>query len=372
MPRPSSLASTTPTSPTSPNTQPPSPPPAARPRGNPTLALIPRCGARTRAGCPCRAPALRGKLRCRMHGGRSTGPRTADGMARLRAAHTTHGHAGAEDRASNRHHVNFLGRTPLRMFAIMHRDRLPPELAARMAPMAPELEVPPRPTCGISHAEDRALRQAEAAALAPWKQAMADARQARRAARAARAAASAAKAAARARPHAPALAASAAAVRSVAPASAVSPARPKPHAPIPPAPARPAPHLAPPSARAAPSAEPHAPDRAAPGPHSAPPPANPAAPPKPHAPIPPAAAQPAPPSARAAPVPTPHAPNTTSHGPTSTPAPANQAAQPEAHAPERPRTPDRVSRPIPVHKAARRWLRQQQRMHPNLPEGSRQ
>ena len=28
-----------------------------------------RCGARTRSGGPCRAPALLGKMRCRMHGG---------------------------------------------------------------------------------------------------------------------------------------------------------------------------------------------------------------------------------------------------------------------------------------------------------------
>ncbi|WP_298883682.1 HGGxSTG domain-containing protein [uncultured Bradyrhizobium sp.] len=28
-----------------------------------------RCGARTRSGETCRAPALRGKMRCRMHGG---------------------------------------------------------------------------------------------------------------------------------------------------------------------------------------------------------------------------------------------------------------------------------------------------------------
>jgi hypothetical protein len=29
----------------------------------------PRCGARTRSGLPCRSPAVRGKRRCRMHGG---------------------------------------------------------------------------------------------------------------------------------------------------------------------------------------------------------------------------------------------------------------------------------------------------------------
>ncbi|MVT68380.1 hypothetical protein GPL21_25110 [Bradyrhizobium pachyrhizi] len=28
-----------------------------------------RCGARTRSGSACRAPAVRGKTRCRMHGG---------------------------------------------------------------------------------------------------------------------------------------------------------------------------------------------------------------------------------------------------------------------------------------------------------------
>jgi hypothetical protein len=28
-----------------------------------------RCGARTRSGTPCKSPAVRGKGRCRMHGG---------------------------------------------------------------------------------------------------------------------------------------------------------------------------------------------------------------------------------------------------------------------------------------------------------------
>jgi hypothetical protein len=35
---------------------------------SPMLAS-PRCGARTHRGGPCRAPAVRGKRRCRMHGG---------------------------------------------------------------------------------------------------------------------------------------------------------------------------------------------------------------------------------------------------------------------------------------------------------------
>ena len=33
------------------------------------MLASPRCGARTRCGQPCRAPAVRGKHRCRMHGG---------------------------------------------------------------------------------------------------------------------------------------------------------------------------------------------------------------------------------------------------------------------------------------------------------------
>lgn len=42
------------------------------------------CGAKTRAGHPCRGQAMRNG-RCRMHGGASTGPRTPEGLARLRA-----------------------------------------------------------------------------------------------------------------------------------------------------------------------------------------------------------------------------------------------------------------------------------------------
>jgi len=58
-------------------------------RGDPNTA--PRCGAKARTtGCPCRAPAMKNG-RCRMHGGKATGPRTAAGLARMAAAHTKHG-----------------------------------------------------------------------------------------------------------------------------------------------------------------------------------------------------------------------------------------------------------------------------------------
>jgi len=58
----------------------------------------PRCGARTRCGGACRQPAMRNG-RCRMHGGLSTGPRTAAGRARCAAARTIHGGYDAATRA---------------------------------------------------------------------------------------------------------------------------------------------------------------------------------------------------------------------------------------------------------------------------------
>jgi len=39
------------------------------PRNTEPMLSSPRCGARTRSGRPCRSPAVRGKKRCRMHGG---------------------------------------------------------------------------------------------------------------------------------------------------------------------------------------------------------------------------------------------------------------------------------------------------------------
>jgi hypothetical protein len=39
----------------------------------------PKCSARTRAGTPCQRPAIRGRARCRLHGGLSPGaPRGAE------------------------------------------------------------------------------------------------------------------------------------------------------------------------------------------------------------------------------------------------------------------------------------------------------
>lgn len=35
--------------------------------------LAPRCGAKTRSGLPCKSPAMRSSIRCRMHGGINSG-----------------------------------------------------------------------------------------------------------------------------------------------------------------------------------------------------------------------------------------------------------------------------------------------------------
>jgi hypothetical protein len=61
----------------------------------------PRCGAKTRAGTPCRSAAMKNG-RCRMHGGKSTGPRTEEGKARIRASRTIHGRYSAESIARKR------------------------------------------------------------------------------------------------------------------------------------------------------------------------------------------------------------------------------------------------------------------------------
>ena len=43
--------------------------PARHRRNTGPMMESPRCGARTRSGTPCRSPAVKGKSRCRMHGG---------------------------------------------------------------------------------------------------------------------------------------------------------------------------------------------------------------------------------------------------------------------------------------------------------------
>jgi hypothetical protein len=69
------------------------------PQGNPMNA--PRCGAKTRRGTLCKAPAMTNG-RCRLHGGKSTGPRTLEGLERSRKANYKHGLYSAEIIAERR------------------------------------------------------------------------------------------------------------------------------------------------------------------------------------------------------------------------------------------------------------------------------
>jgi hypothetical protein len=57
----------------------------------------PRCGPRTRRNTACGRLAM-ACGRCRLHGGLSTGARTAAGLERIRKAQTKHGRYSAENR----------------------------------------------------------------------------------------------------------------------------------------------------------------------------------------------------------------------------------------------------------------------------------
>jgi len=62
-----------------------------------------RCEARTRKGMPCQRPGNKFNGRCKLHGGRSFGPSTEEGLARLVASKTTHGRTTKAERAKAKH-----------------------------------------------------------------------------------------------------------------------------------------------------------------------------------------------------------------------------------------------------------------------------
>ncbi len=187
------------------------------PRGNPNLA--PRCGAKNRAGNLCCAPAM-ANGRCRLHGGKCTGPRTEKGKADFKAAHTKHGRYTAPQRANNLYARTLAVRSHLTREAHRLRAHLPAAMAARLAQGPGELWPPVHPTnqpyvtnpelawesakslptaarCRTAPrgsatptphglAAERLAARAEKAAMAPWRQAIAAALAVKRAARAAR------------------------------------------------------------------------------------------------------------------------------------------------------------------------------------------
>ena len=50
-----------------------------------------RCGAKTRRGTACQRPAYKRNGRCGLHGGKSTGARTPEGLQRISKANMKHG-----------------------------------------------------------------------------------------------------------------------------------------------------------------------------------------------------------------------------------------------------------------------------------------
>jgi hypothetical protein len=174
--------------------------------------------------------------RCRMHGGRSTGARTQEGLAAMAKANTTHGTCTAASRSVSRYRRTLIVRMQLLCAAENLREYLPPELVAQLdSELGPHaLKAPvhhtterflktqaeaqrldasrsldprtgrpeqgrgaqgrdahgrftarPRPALH-GRALERQDAQAEAASLAPWRLAIAQARLAKRAARKAR------------------------------------------------------------------------------------------------------------------------------------------------------------------------------------------
>lgn len=68
--------------------------------GNPSGDFLKaeRCEAKTRRGTLCQGPAMPNG-RCRLHGGKSTGPRTQAGIERCRLAVTKHGRYSSQAKA---------------------------------------------------------------------------------------------------------------------------------------------------------------------------------------------------------------------------------------------------------------------------------
>lgn len=69
------------------------------------MSAIAECGAqaRTNGMRPCRQPAMKNG-RCRFHGGKCTGAKTVDGLAKIKLANTKHGFYSAEAIAERKGH----------------------------------------------------------------------------------------------------------------------------------------------------------------------------------------------------------------------------------------------------------------------------
>jgi hypothetical protein len=133
-----------------------------------------RCAARTRCGGTCRQPAM-ANGRCRMHGGLSTGPRPAGGLANSRRARWKHGARSAEIGALRREARLHLRRVRTILTAVgssaghgVHR----PKTRAVAGGFKPALDRPgsklpggARPGFSAGHGVDRSFSQATTASV---------------------------------------------------------------------------------------------------------------------------------------------------------------------------------------------------------------
>lgn len=60
------------------------------------MDTTPKCQAHARSRKQCGNYAVKGKRVCKLHGGHSTGPKTAEGRERIKKARTIHGRYSAE------------------------------------------------------------------------------------------------------------------------------------------------------------------------------------------------------------------------------------------------------------------------------------
>lgn len=72
-----------------------------------------KCEALTRRGTLCQRPGNKINGRCKLHGGRSTGPRTEGGLARIAKSKTTHGRFTNAEREKAKHRAE-VGRQVMR------------------------------------------------------------------------------------------------------------------------------------------------------------------------------------------------------------------------------------------------------------------
>ena len=81
------------------------------------------CGAKTKNGGHCQKPKMKGKNRCRLHGGLSTGPRTKEGMDRMRRSKTKHGRFAGPDHPDLKGHGKLWRHRPLSTWTILQMAR---------------------------------------------------------------------------------------------------------------------------------------------------------------------------------------------------------------------------------------------------------